>query len=292
MSYIKISAEIVRNLLVINNYKQIYKVPCRQTIGNILNRLDYCLRKILKAKPLKKIPETDAIFKNLKRVNNEIVNDKTVLRISIDSKAKVKIGNLSRNGKSRSKINKKADDHDTQFSTLTPFGISVVEEKQLDIFFGNAHETSDFIVDCLIKWWNINKIKHSGIETILINLDNGPSVKSNRTQFLKRIVEMAKIFNINIKLMYYPPYHSKYNPIEHCWGILEIFWNGIILDSVETVLKCASQMTWRGEHPTIHRVDQDYEKGVKLTKKELEPYQKYIVRSDELPKWDVEIKIK
>jgi ribosome modulation factor len=51
-------------------------------------------------------------------------------------------------------------------------------------------------------------------------------------------------------------------------------------------------MTWRGEHPRIHRVNQYYEKGVKLTKKELEPYQKYIVRSNELPKWDVEIKIR
>ncbi len=292
MSYIKISAEIVKNLLVINNYKRQYKVPCRQTIGNILNRLDYRLRKILKAKPIKKIPETDAIFKNIQRVNKEIINDKTILRISIDSKAKVKVGNLSRNGKARSKINKKAEDHDTKFSKLTPFGISVVGENQLDIFFGNAHETSDFIVDCITEWWNINKTKYAETETILINLDNGPSVKSTRTQFLKRMVEMAKAFNINIRLMYYPPYHSKYNPIEHCWGILEIFWNGIILDSEETVLKCASQMTWRGEHPTIHRVDQDYEKGVKLTKKELEPYQKNIVRSDELPKWDIEIKIK
>ncbi len=104
------------------------------------------------------------------------------------------------------------------------------------------------------------------------------------------MVEMAKKFRINIRLMYYPPYHSKYNPVEHCWGILEIFWNGIILDSEDTVLQCASQMTWRGEHPIIHRVNKDYEKGVTLTKKELEPYQEFIIRSDELPKWDLVIK--
>ncbi len=78
MSYIKISAEIVKNLLVINNYKKEYNVPCMQTIGNILNRLDYRLRKVLKAKPIKKIPETDAIFKNIRMVNNEIINDKTI----------------------------------------------------------------------------------------------------------------------------------------------------------------------------------------------------------------------
>ncbi len=112
LSYIKISAEFVRNLLILNNYKKEYKVPCRQTVGNILNRLNYRLRKVLKAKPLKKLPETNAIFKNLQSVHEEVIN-----------------------GKTRSQINKKTEDHDTNFSTLIPFGISVVGESQLDVFF-------------------------------------------------------------------------------------------------------------------------------------------------------------
>lgn len=55
-----------------------------------------------------------------------------------------------------------------------------------------------------------------------INLDRGQSVHSNRTQFIKRIVQFAKVSGLHIHLIYYPPYHSKYNPIERCWAALEI----------------------------------------------------------------------
>ena len=44
--------------------------------------------------------------------------------------------------------------------------------------------------------------------------------------------------------MYYPPYHSKYNPIERCWGVLEVYWNGELLDSEEAVLGFAANMTY------------------------------------------------
>lgn len=69
--------------------------------------------------------------------------------MSIDSKAKVKIGNLSRNGKMRTMKAKQADDHDTSWkATLVPFGILNTENNQLSIYMGQSAETSDFIVDC------------------------------------------------------------------------------------------------------------------------------------------------
>jgi transposase len=73
--------------------------------------------------------------------------------------------------------------------------------------------------------------------------DNGPENHSRRTQFMKRIVEFAQRHCINIRLAYYPPYHSKYNPIERTWGILENHWNGSILDEIDTVLNFARTMT-------------------------------------------------
>jgi len=73
------------------------------------------------------------------------------LRVSIDTKAKVKIGNLSRGGKARTL--KKADDHDTQWQgILIPFGILNTHSEQLSIYMGHSVETSDFIVDCLTAW--------------------------------------------------------------------------------------------------------------------------------------------
>jgi Rhodopirellula transposase DDE domain len=51
------------------------------------------------------------------------------------------------------------------------------------------------------------------LEELLINLDGGSATRSDRTQFIKRIVQLAKSIGIRIRLVYYPPYHSKYNPI-------------------------------------------------------------------------------
>ncbi len=79
----------------------------------------------------------------------------------------------------------------------------------------------DFIVDCLEQWWSSVRERFAHIRTLVINQDNGPENHSRRTQFLKRIVEFAHKYHLNIRLAYYPPYYSKYNPIERTWGVLE-----------------------------------------------------------------------
>jgi len=91
-------------------------------------------------------------------------------------------------------------------------------EDDLTIFMGQSYETSDFIVDCLELWWDENKKRFPHINELVINSDNGPSVESHRTQFIKRMVEFSQQSKLSIKLVYYPPNHNKYNPIERCWG--------------------------------------------------------------------------
>ena len=62
-------------------------------------------------------------------------------------------------------------------------------------------------------------------------------------------MEFAAKFGLVVQLAYYPPYHSKYNPVERCWGIRETHWNGSLLDSIEAVLGFARTMKWKGKHP-------------------------------------------
>ena len=160
---------------------------------------------------------------------------------------------------------------------------------QLSLYFGNSRETSDFIVDCLTQWWKDNALAYSQTEELTIELDGGSPIRSNRTQFIKRIVDFAQESGLKIRLVYYPPYHSKYNPIERCWACLENFWNGAILDSVETAIAWAKNMTWKGVKPIVTFVDQVYEKGVVPSKTELELRKKSWHPSEELPAWDVTI---
>jgi len=138
-------------------------------------------------------------------------------------------------------------------------------------------------------WWETNKNSYSQIKELVINLDNGPNSASGRTQFILRMIEFSDKTDLRIRLVYYPPYHSKYNPVERCWGILEEHWNGEILDSVKKAICWAGTMTWKGIKPVVHLWEKTYEKGIRLTKKEMKPYESRIERSNLLPKWDVTI---
>ena len=95
-----------------------------------------------------------------------------------------------------------------------------------------------------------------------IELDNGPESSSSRTQFLKRLVGFADRHQVTVELAYLPPYHSKSNPVERCWGILERHWNGALLSTVADVLRWAESMTWRGLHPLVRTTTTVYERGV------------------------------
>ncbi|HSX81540.1 MAG TPA: transposase [Candidatus Saccharimonadia bacterium] len=248
------------------------------------------LKKTQKIKPLKKIPDTDAIFDHVHHANQASDQDQKSLRLSIDSKAKVKIGNLSRGGKDRTKEPRKADDHDTEIKAIVvPFGILDVLGNALTIFFGQSHETSDFIVDCLESWWHDHAHQHPDVEELAINLDNGPSVQSHRTQFIRRMVEFSHKTGLRIVLIYYPPYHSKYNPIERCWAALENYWNGAILSTVDTAVQWAANMQWKGSAPVIHLVEKVYEKGISVGQEVLEELTQFWKRSETLPKWDIVI---
>ena len=88
-----------------------------------------------------------------------------------------------------------------------------------------------------------------------------------------------------IQLAYYPPYHSKYNPIERVWGVLENHWNGELLSSVGKALGLARNMTYRGLNPIVKRVSKVYSSGVRLTKKAMKEVEAQISRMSGLEKW-------
>ena len=289
--YTRITAKAVRQAIIDEKGYTDGELPCENTIGNILKRMGYTLKRIQKTKPLKKIPETDDIFENVNRINHQADENPEALRISIDTKAKVNVGEFSRGGKTREKEPEGALDHDMEPDLkMVPFGVFEPSNDHISIVFGNSNETSDFIADGLDIWWEENKERHSHIKELVINLDNGPHINSHRTQFIKRMIEFADKTGMKIRLVYYPPYHSKYNSIERCWGALERHWNGTLLSSICKVIRWAETMTWNGLHPAVHLVDKVYQKGVKLTKDAMKICEERIERLENLLKWDVTIK--
>ncbi len=211
-----------------------------------------------------------------------------VLRVSLDAKATVKIGPFSRKGRSR--VPTAAADHDFQpEATVTPVGLLLPELDELFLYGVTSRVTSDCLVDCLTAWWERVRDRFTHVTTLVLNLDNGPENHSHRTQFMHRLVQFARRFRLTVRLAYYPPYHSKYNPVERCWGSLEQHWNGTLLDSLDAVLGFAATMTWKGQHPAVTLVTTTYERGVTLTKEAMAAVEAHLTRLPQLEKWFVDI---
>jgi hypothetical protein len=165
-----------------------------------------------------------------------------------------------------------------------------VVSKAVVFVLGMGRESSDFWADALELWWCQVKARCGQVKRLMIRLDNGMVCASNRRQWIKRLVEFVDKTGLEVELVYYPPYHSKYNPVERVWGALEQHWSGTLLKSVEVVEEWAKTMSYAGKHPEVHRIETEYQKGVTLDKLEWKQLQQRLERSPTLPKWHVVIK--
>jgi hypothetical protein len=209
------------------------------------------------------------------------------MRLSMDCKATVNIGNYCRGGQTRG--DNKAADHDMGCKEkYIPFGLVEEDSGKMHLTFGSSAKTSDFIADCLHHWWDCLPLpQREDLSLIQIKADNGPESNGLRTQFLKRMVELADYTGKPIQLLYYPPYHSKYNPVERCWGILEKHWNGTQLVDVDAMLGWATSMTWKGIKPVVKLSRAIYEKGISLSREAMQLIEARLTRNPLLPKWDI-----
>jgi hypothetical protein len=96
--YSNLSAAEVLEALITKGYSK-GELPSERTMRDILDRMNYRLKRIQKGKPLKKTQETDAIFANVRQVKEQVRNDPEALEISMDAKAKVGLGDYVRGGK-------------------------------------------------------------------------------------------------------------------------------------------------------------------------------------------------
>jgi hypothetical protein len=172
-----------------------------------------------------------------------------------------------------------------------PLGVLVLATGLLTLIFGHS-ETSDFWVDALKIWWTSVRDGFPQVRRLMIYLDNGPKNSGVRRQFLKRLIAFADWSGLEIRLVYYPPYHSKYNPIERCWSALQQKWNGVLLTCLSVVLSFARRMTWKGRHPQVHHLEGTYPNGITVSNAEMAQLNQRLARSTTLPKYDITIKPK
>jgi hypothetical protein len=185
-----------------------------------------------------------------------------------------------------------AGDHDFGCrEKYSPCGVVDEDSGELHMTLGSSYKTSDLIVATLeAQWQAMDAPAQAAVELLQIKMENGPESRGVRTQFLHRMVQLADHLGKPIQLLYYPPYHSKYNPLERCWGMLEVHGNGTKLVDVETMMAWARSMTWKRLHPGVTLSRKVYQKGLALGKKAMQEVAHRLERHPDLPKWDMLIR--
>jgi DDE family transposase len=206
----------------------------------------------------------------------------------MDAKATVQVGPCARGGKSRTLV--AAVEHDLQpTATLPPVGILLPAFNERFGYGVTSKGPSDGLADRLGQWWEAVRARLPPLTTLVLHVDNGPENHRRRTQGMPRMVECVQQYQVTMRLAYDPPYHSKYNPLERCWGILDNHWHGSLLDAIDTVLQFAATLTWKGMHPIVALGTTTYQTGVTLTKEAMEAVEATSKRLPHVEQWFVDI---
>lgn len=139
--------------------------------------------------------------------------------VSVDTKKKELIGNLFREGKIYTKETVEVFDHD--FPTLAE-GVAILhgiyDTGRNEGFFtiGTSRDTSEFACDSILSWWECyGKVQYKNSNSILMLMDGGGSNSSRHYIFKQDLQAVADAIGVEIRVAHYPPYTSKWNPIEH-----------------------------------------------------------------------------
>ena len=168
------------------------------------------------------------------------------------------------------------------------FGILDLKTNETYVTCTPYSSTAEFKVNC-IEDYIINKNKKTKRNKLVIFLDNGPENSGRRKLSLKNLVELSKKYKIIIHLVYYPPYHSKYNKIERFWARLQMYCNDIIMDGVEKPEKCLNTATWEDVKCKCSIYFDEYKKDIEVSYEEMEKADLHIIREEGLEKWSIVI---
>ena len=210
--------------------------------------------------------------------------------ISMDTKKKEYLGNFHRAGYLYTQDILEVYDHDFRSfaeGVVIPHGIYDLQKNEGYINLGTSKDTGEFACDCLRNWWyNRGQIEYPQATSLLILCDGGGSNDSRHYLFKADLQQLADEIGIEIRIAHYPPYTSKYNPIEHrLFPHVTRACQGVILRSVEQVKQLVETThTQQGLCVTAQILNKVYLTGRKVTKefKKNMP----IIFDDYLPKWN------
>jgi hypothetical protein len=197
--------------------------------------------------------------------------------ISIDCKRKEVLGNLHRDGEIAMIGQVEVLDHDYGHlaeGKVIPHGIYDLQKNEGYMTIGTSHETAEFIKDNLLWWWdNWGKNNYPDAKNILILCDSGGANSYRHHAFKKQMQQLAQTIGIEIIICHYPPYTSKWNPIEHrLFAHVHQAMKGVPFYNYDIVLQITQKTTTKtGLKVYARLLQKEYDIGIKTDKNEVDP---------------------
>jgi len=271
MHNVKISTTVVRQLLKNNNYRR---------------------RKAQKQTTMKKVKNRNKQFVNINGQRAEYEPTPNPI-VSMDTKKKENLGNFQRDGHLYTQGTIQTYDHDfPSFAegSVIPHAIYDCKKNTGYINLGTSKDTGEFACDCLRNWWyNEGRNEYPDATSILILCDGGGSNSSRHYLFKEDLQKLVDEIGIEIRIAHYPPYCSKYNPIEHrFFPHVTRACQGVVFKNMQIVKELMEKTeTRKGLKATVQIVDKVYETGRKVAEGFKENMK--IVFDEFLPAWNYRI---
>jgi Rhodopirellula transposase DDE domain len=262
----------------------------RHVVSQLLRKHGYRRRKALKKKTMgPRHPDRNAQFENIARLKKKYLKAGLPV-ISIDTKKKELMGDFHREGVIDTQATIETNDHDFSSAgsgVVIPHGVYDVGRNRGFVHLNTSHDTSELACDSIAAWWEDHgRVEYPQAKKVLVLCDGGGSNSASRYVFKEQLQELANRLGVEIRVAHYPPYCSKYNPIEHrLFPHVTRACRGVIFRTLETVQHYISKTeTTTGLTINVRILDKVYHTGRKCAvgfKKTMK-----IVFDKILPKWN------
>jgi hypothetical protein len=261
----------------------------RDVVSQLLRQHGYRRRKAQKKKTMGHHRDRNAQFEKIARLRKKYLKAGLPV-ISIDTKKKELLGDFYREGRIDAQATIETNDHDfssTGSGVVIPHGVYDVGRNHGFLHLNTSHDTSELACDSIAAWWDEHgRSEYPGAKKILVLCDGGGSNSATRFVFKEELQKLALRLGVEIRVAHYPPYCSKYNPIEHrLFPHVTRACRGVIFRTLETArYYMAKASTQAGLTVTVTMLEKVYETGRKCAEGFKESMT--IAFDKVLPKWN------
>ena len=246
-----------------------------RTVCRLLKEIGFSLRANVKADEGAQHPDRDAQFRYINQQAKAFTQLGDPI-ISVDTKKKELVGNFKNAGQTWRREDKWVNAHDFPSQAVgkaIPYGVYDIQAHVGMVNVGISHDTAEFAVESITKWWkSVGRIHYGQSKRLLICADRGGSHGSRTRLWKVALQQFSDTFDLKVTVLHYPPGTSKWNKIEHkMFSFISMNWKGEPLVSYEAVVNLISTTTTKSGLKVVAELDQNtYETGIKISDKPMD----------------------